>query len=175
MAEEKNKKEQKEEINFQQEGENIEELKKELEECQKQKDEYLAGWQRARADFLNYKKEEAGNISDLLKYSIENFVSGLLPILDSFDMAEKMLSSDAKKDSNVQGMLHIKSQFLEFLKKQDVEEIKCSGEKFNPNFHEVVEEAEVAGAEEGFIIEELQKGYTLQGRVIRPARVRIAK
>ncbi|MDD4624979.1 MAG: nucleotide exchange factor GrpE [Candidatus Paceibacterota bacterium] len=172
MAEEKNKKE---EINFQQEGENIEELKKELEESQKQKEEYLAGWQRARADFLNYKKEEAGNFSDMLRYSTENFVSGLLPILDSFNMAEKILSAEAKKDNNMQGMLQIKSQFLEFLKKQDVEEIKSLEEKFDPNFHEVVEEVEETDKEPGTVIEELQKGYTLQGRVIRPARVRIAK
>jgi molecular chaperone GrpE len=148
---------------------------KELQECLKQRDEYLAGWQRARADFLNYKKEEAEHVSDLLKYSSENFISGLLPVLDSFSMAEKILSDEAKKDGNIQGMLQIKNQLLDFLKKQDMEEIRSLGEKFDPNFHEVVEEVEISSEESGTVIEELQKGYTFQGRVIRPARVRVAK
>ncbi|MFA5743074.1 MAG: nucleotide exchange factor GrpE [Candidatus Paceibacterota bacterium] len=174
MAEKANKEEQIE-SEMEKESESVEDMQKELQECQKQKDEYLAGWQRARADFLNYKKEEAEHVSDLLKYSSENFISGLLPILDSFAMAEKILSAEAKKDGNIQGMLQIKNQLLDFLKKQDVEEIKSIGEKFNPNFHEVVEEMEIESEEPGIIIEELQKGYTLQGRVIRPATVKIVK
>jgi molecular chaperone GrpE len=175
MAKEANNEKEKTERESEENNASVEELQKELQECQKQKDEYLAGWQRARADFLNYKKEEAGHVSDLLKYSTENFVSGLLPILDSFAMAEKILSAETKKDSNIQGMLQIKNQLLGFLKKQDMEEIRSLGEKFDPNFHEIVEEAEGGSKEPGTVIEELQKGYTLQGRVIRPARVRIAK
>ena len=175
MAEETNKEEEKIESEIEENGSSVEDLQKELQECLKQKDEYLAGWQRARADFLNYKKEEAEHVSDLLNYSSENFILELLPILDSFSMAEKILSDEAKKDSNIQGMLQIKNQLLDFLKKQDMEEIKSLGEKFNPNFHEAVEEVETESEEPGIVIEELQKGYTLQGRVIRPARVKVAK
>jgi len=152
-----------------------EEIQKELDECRDQKEEYLAGWQRARADFLNYKKEEAEHVSDLLKYSTENFISGLLPVLDSFEMAQKTLPAEAKTDGNIQGMLQIKIQLLDFLKKQDLEEIRSVGEKFDPNFHEIAAETEVEGEESGVIIEEMQKGYTFQGRVIRPARVKVAK
>lgn len=153
----------------------IEDIQKELEECRKQKEEYLAGWQRARADFLNYKKEEAEHVSDLLKYSAENFISGILPVLDSFEMAKKTLPEAAKSDGNIRGMLQIEIQLLDFLKKQGLEEIKSAGEKFDPNFHDIAGEEETEGAEQGAIIEEVQRGYTFQGRVIRPARVKIAK
>ncbi|MFA5746711.1 MAG: nucleotide exchange factor GrpE [Candidatus Paceibacterota bacterium] len=153
----------------------LEGVQKELDECRKQKEEYLAGWQRARADFLNYKKEEAEHVSDLLRYSTENIISGILPVLDSFEMAQKTLPAAAKADGNIQGMLQIKIQLLDFLKKQDLEEIRSIGEKFNPNFHDIAAEVSVEGAEPGIIIEEMQKGYTFQGRVIRPARVKIAK
>lgn len=175
MEKEKNKKETETEKEPEENGASVGDLQKNLQECQRQKDEYLAGWQRARADFLNYKKEEAEHVSDLLKYSTENFISGLLPVLDSFAMAEKILSEEVKKDSNIQGMLQIKNQLLDFLKRQDMEEIRSLGEKFDPNFHEVIDEVEGSGTEAGIVVEEIQKGYTLQGRVIRPARVKISK
>lgn len=175
MAKEKNSEEEKTKSEPEENRASVEDLQKELQECCKQKDEYLAGWQRARADFLNYKKEEAEHVSDLLKYSAENFISGILPVLDSFAIAEKILSAKDREDGNIQGMLQIKNQLLDFLRQQDMEEIKALGEKFDPNFHEIAEEAEDGSKEPGTVIEELQKGYTLQGRVIRPARVRIAK
>jgi molecular chaperone GrpE len=179
MAEEIKKQESEEEEDNEAAGGQVgiflEEVQKELDECRKQKEEYLAGWQRARADFLNYKKEEAEHVSDLLKYSTENFISGLLPVLDSFEMAQKTLPAAAKADGNIQGMMQIKIQLLDFLKKQDLEEIKSVGEKFDPNIHEIAAEIEAEGEESGAIIEELQKGYTFQGRVIRPARVKVAK
>lgn len=154
---------------------NLEELKKKLEECQKQKDEYLAGWQRARADFINYKKEEIERIEEILKYVGEEFILKMLPILDNFDLIEKKLPENLKKDDNVKGILQIKTQILDFLKNQEVEEIKCLGKKFDPNFHEAVETVESDNAESGTILEEVQKGYTIYGRLLRPAKVRVTK
>ena len=153
----------------------IEELKKKLEEYQKQKNEYLAGWQRARADFLNYKKEELERIREILKYGNENLIFKILPILDNFELTEKKLPENLKTDVNIKGILQIKNQILDFLKNQGVEEIKTVGEKFDPNFQEVVEEVEKKGVESGIVLEETQKGYILNGKVIRPAKVRVTK
>ncbi len=135
----------------------------ELAEGKKQKDEYLAGWQRERADFLNYKKEEMERIGELLKYSGEEIVLNLLPILDNLDVAEKKLPDNLKNDENVKGLLMIKNQLEEFLKLQGVEEIKTAGEKFDANFMEAVEKEE-----------EERKGYKINGRLLRPAKVKQA-
>jgi len=153
----------------------IEELKKKLEESEKLKQEYLAGWQRARADFLNYKKEELKRVGNLVKVATENLILELLPILDNFDIAEKNLSKEKREDPNIKGFLQIKKQILDFLKKQGVEEIKTVGEKLNLQFHEVVEEVDTDEVETGYIIEEVQKGYEINGRVLRPAKVKVAK
>ena len=139
----------------------IEELKKKLEESEKLKQEYLAGWQRARADFLNYKKEELERVGNLVKVATENLILELLPILDNFDIAEKNLPKEKKEDPNIKGFLQIKKQILDFLKKQGVEEIKTVGEKLNLQFHEVVEEVDTDEVETGYIVEEVQKGYKL--------------
>ena len=188
-------------------------IARELEECQKKKDEYLAGWQRERADFLNYKKEEIERIGEILKYAGEGLILKILPILDNFEIAEKKILEDLKgeedkssspptksrlrdeggkereenkfssspfagareNDENVKGLLQIKTQFQDFLKKLGVEEIKSVGEKFDPNFQEVIEEIKTKDKESGIIIEEIQKGYKLHGKVLRPAKVKIAK
>ncbi|MBA7622201.1 Protein GrpE [subsurface metagenome] len=149
-------------------------MEKKLKECQKQKDEYLAGWQRSRADFLNYKKEEMERIGQFLKYANEELILKILPILDNFEKAEKEIPQD-KKDQYLEGLLQIKRQFEDFLKNQRVEAIKSLNEKFDPNFHEIVEEVEVKDKESGIIIEEVKKGYILNGRVVRPAKVKVNK
>jgi molecular chaperone GrpE len=154
---------------------NLEELKKKLEECQKLKDEYLAGWQKERADFLNYKKGELERVGEILKYADVGLISNILPILDNFEVAEKKLPENLKNDENVKGILQIKNQILDLLKNQGVEEIKSVGEKFDPNFHEIVEGIEAKAKEPGIIIEEIQKGYKIDGRLLRPAKVKVSK
>jgi molecular chaperone GrpE len=163
----------------------FEELKKKLEECEKQKNEYLNNWQRERADFLNYKKEELERIDELLKYGEVGLILKCLTILDNFELAEKKLPENLKKDENIKGLVQIKSQIQEFLKSRGIEEIKSIGEKFDPNFHEVIEEIEpaqisskiVAGKDikSGIVVEEIQKGYKLKGRLLRPAKVKVTK
>ena len=153
----------------------IKDIKKQLEECQKTRDEYLNGWKRARADFLNYKKEEAERVKELIKYANEKFILKLLPILDNIEIAEKKIPKGFKGDPWVEGVLKIKIQILDFLKNQGVKEITCLGEKFNPNFHEVALEAKKPGTEPGIIIEEIKKGYLLNGKVLRPAKVKVSK
>ena len=154
---------------------NIEDLKKKLEDCQKLKDEYLAGWQRERAELLNYKREEMERIGEILKYADVGLILKILPILDNFEIAEKKISENLEKDESVKGILQIKNQIQDFLKSQGVEEIKCLGEKFDPNFMEIVETIEAKDKNSGIIVEEIQKGYSLHSKVLRPAKVKIRK
>ena len=150
-------------------------IKKKLEECQKNKDEYLCGWQRERADFLNYKKEQMERISELMKYANQELILKLLPILDNFELVEKNLSEKLRNDITIKGILQIKSQIKNFLKNQGIEEIECLREKFDPNFEEVVEEIEKKDIESGIVIEEVQKGYKIYGKLLRPAKVKVSK
>ena len=98
-----------------------------------------------------------------------------LLILDSFDLAEKKIPEDLKDDENIKGIFQIKNQIKNFLKSQGVEEIKSLGEKFDPNFQEIVGETEKKEKESGIVVEEIQKGYKIHGKLLRPAKVRVTK
>lgn len=124
---------------------------------------------------MNYKKEEMERIKELFKYVNEEFILKFLPILDNFDVVQKKLPENLKNDENIKGILQIKNQIQDFLKNQGLEEIKSLGEKFDPNFHEVLEEVEMKDKSSGVIVEEVQKGYKINGRLLRPAKVKIAK
>jgi len=156
-------------------SEDSKELQKKLKECQKLKDEYLAGWQRARADLLNYKKEESQRLQEFLKFTTESWFWKFLPILDNFEVAEKKIPVELKENIHVKGILQIKKQLLDFLKTQGIEEIEAMDQKFNPSFHEAVEEVETKDKESGMIVEEIQKGYKFDNKVLRPTKVKVAK
>ncbi len=160
-------------------------------ECEKKCEEYLNNWKRAQADFENYKKEEVERISTLIKYAKEDMILNILPILDNIELAEKQLPEKLKKGEEgtpqsiewTKGFLQIKKQIEEFLKKEGIEEIKAMGEKFYPETMEAVGEADLSsealakgeGGKSGIVIEELQKGYNMNGKVLRPAKVKISK
>jgi len=171
-----------------------EEFKKQLEECEKKAAEYLSGWQRERADFLNYKKEEMERIGQLINYAREEFILEILPLMDNFEIIARQnflsenLSGQEKEriEKIIQGINQIKIQFQDFLKSLGVEEIKSIGDspshkasdeqwKFDPRYMEAVEEVEIKGMEPGTIVEEIQKGYKSNGRLLRPARVKVVK
>lgn len=150
-------------------------LKKKIEEIEKQKKEYLSGWQRERADFLNYKKNEFERIGEIVKYANAGIVLKILPILDNFNAAEKKLSKKTRDDKNIRGLLQIKKQFQDFLKNQNIEQIECLGKKFDPSLHEIIEMVEMKGKNSGMIIEEIQKGYKIHGKILRPTKVKVVK
>ena len=155
--------------------ENPEDLKTALDDCEGLKNEYLAGWQRARADFLNYKTEETERIQDFIKYANEDCVLKMLPILDNFEIARNHLPKDLQENEYLRGIFQIENQIQKFLKNLGLEEIKSLGEKFDSSFHEVVEELENENKESGIIIEEIQKGYAIGGRLLRAAKVKVSK
>jgi molecular chaperone GrpE len=154
---------------------NSEQIKKELEECQKTKEEYLAGWKRERADFLNFKKDESERLKRIVDVLKEEIVRDLLPILDNVYRAKKELPENMKENSWSNGILNIGSQILGLFEKMGVKEINCENQKFDPNSHEAVENVEKEGLETGAIAEVLQKGYTLNNKVIRPSKVKVIK
>lgn len=153
----------------------LKEIEQKLKDCHKQRDEYLAGWQRARADFLNYKKEEIVRIEEILKYKTEIIILKILTILDSFDLAEKKLPKPLKDDRYIKGFLQIKVQIQDFLKNQGIKEIKTIGQHFDPSLQEIVEEVKIKNKKPGIVVKDVQKGYIWQGKLIRPAKVRITK
>lgn len=142
-------------------------LKSDLSVCQKEKEEYLAGWQRAKADFINYKKDEEKTKEEFAKFATQNLLYEMLRVLDSVEMAQKHKESE--------GVREIKGQFLEILRKHGVEEIEVKqGLKFNPVEHESISEENVNKEDlDGIIVEELQKGYKLFNRVLRPSKVKV--
>jgi len=148
-----------------------EEKIKELEEKNK---ELFAGWQRAEADFLNYKKGESERLSDFSLLVKENVFEGLLPVLDNFNLAEKAIPEDKKADNNIKGLLLIKKQLDYFLCSIGVQEIDVIGLPFNAENCEAIEEVET-DCEPGIVVEEVQKGYKLNDKIIRPAKVKISK
>ena len=153
---------------------------KDIEKLKKEKDEYLKGWQRERADFINYKKNEKERFKEIARFSNERIVKSLISILDGFDLAIESFLKEGKEkkenDNYLKGIYLIKSQLQNILEKEGVNEIKVKiGEKLNPAFHEVVAMAENEKFAPDTIIKILEKGYILNNKVIRPCRVILAK
>jgi len=152
----------------------IEKLKQELAEAKKLKDEYLAGWQRCKADFINFQKGEAERISWLRKQLGKDWLLKILAFYDDIELARNHLPDDLRDNEWVKANLMIYDKFLEELKKDGLEEIEALGEQFNPEFHEAINEIEGAG-EPGTIAEVVQKGYLLNGELLRAVKVKINK
>ena len=170
-------KKEKENFDFKEIKKNEEKLKKELKFCQEERDEYLNGWKREKANFLNYKKEESEKIKEIVDYSTENLILEILPIIDNFDLAFEKINEKTREENDfVKGFFQIKSFFESFLKDQGVEEIECLGKPFDPHFHEAVEITETEKKEEsGIIVKEIRKGYMIKNKLLRPSKVRVTK
>lgn len=155
----------------------IRKLKEKLNILQKEKNEYLVGWQNERADFINYKKEEEERIKRKELQTKGELLLELIKIFDNFERASLNLPSSLQKTSPelkwVEGVLKIKDQLKDFLKSQGVEEVNAGkGDKFNPQFCEAME---VTDGEDGEIIEVLEKGYFLEKKLLRSAKVKVGK
>ena len=141
----------------------------------KLKDEYLAGWQRCKADLENYKKGEAERIGRAIDFVKSELLLSILNTFDNLEMAKDNAPKKSEQSEWVEGILQIQEQFYEFLKSEGIVEIKALGEKFDPNFHEAVVQIESGEKEPDIITEVLEKGYNLNGKVLRPAKVKVSK
>lgn len=151
----------------------IKKLKKELEQAKKQAQEYLAGWKRAQADLINYKKRTEQRQKELIMFANEGLILDVLPILDSF---ERAIDEIPEQEDSVwlEGVRKIKEKLERILKEKGLERIETKG-IFNQELHEAVEQEAVKKLKPGTIIKELAPGYRLGGKVIRAAKVKVAK
>ena len=151
----------------------IEELEKDLQETKgalnEQKDKFV----RLQAETENFRKRLSREKEEFSQYANERLFKALIPIFDNFERALEAPANDTK--SLKEGLNMILKQFSSFLEKEKVEPIKATGEKFDPAFHEALTSEESADHEEGIIISQFIKGYTINGRVLRPSQVVISK
>lgn len=144
----------------------------ELLEAKKQAEEYLAGWQRTKADFVNYKREEASRLEEAARYSAERFMREMITVLDSFDLG---LSALEKQGPVEKGIYMIRAQFEDVLKRNGLVKIQVvPGTEFDPALAEAIGEIE-SDLSPGTVADVIEPGYEFLNRVLRPARVRLAK
>lgn len=156
---------------------NLKEIKKELEKFQKLCEENLVGWQRERANFENYRKRMEKRNLELIRFANQELLLKIIPVLDNFDEALNHIPKGWEKTSFIEGIKHISRHLKNILEEEGLSEISIkAGDKFDPCFAEAVEKERVKGKEkkkECKIAEVLQKGYRLNNKVIRPAKVKV--
>ena len=145
-----------------------EQLSKAKEEAQK----YLANWQRAEADFQNYKRRTDQEREELRRFGNVSIIINLLPVLDDFERAFNALDSRLAGLSWFDGIYLIYRKLQQLLENAGVRPVEAEGQEFDPRFHEAV--AHVEG-DEGKVISQVQRGYKLHDRVLRPAMVVVGK
>lgn len=129
---------------------------------------YLDSWKRCQADFENFKKDHGRRQEEFRKFAKTDMIEQILPVVDNFEASLAHVPDDEKANKWVEGIVYIKKQLEDVLKNNDIEEIQAkSGDKFNPEIHEAV-----AGKGEK-VKNVLQKGYRLNGRIIRAVRVEV--
>ncbi len=151
------------------------EVKKELEEAKAQAQENYDKFIRLYAEFDNYRKRVAREKAELVRYGNEELLKEILPVLDNLERALEHAQRDEKTEPILQGLQLILEQFRSVLRRFGVEEIKTLGERFDPELHEAVGEIELEGIGPLEIVQEVQKGYLLNDRVLRPAKVIVGK
>lgn len=154
----------------------IKKLREDLKTAQTEKADYLAQWQKERADFINYKKGEDDRKKQTLNYAREQFVEELLPVLDAYDMMSANKETWAKVDKAwTTGVEYIHAQLLKVLAENGVTEIAPKeGDALDANLHEGVDTLPTDNeSKEHTVALVLQKGYKNGDRIIRPARVKV--
>ena len=152
-----------------------EDLRKIIDGLQEEKDELFAKLQRVSADYDNLQKRTAKQITESISYEKEKIIKAFLPALDNFEHTLQNARSDENVDTLLKGIQIIYDQMLDILKLHNVERIKALGEPFDPAMHEAMMQKTDHEQKENIVIEEFQKGYKLNGRVIRPSRVIVNK
>lgn len=143
----------------------------ELEAVKKQLSEGVERMKRLQADFENFRRRTRQEKEELSNMVVQDFIKDLLPMLDNFDRAMAAEATDGAKFQ--QGVEMIYNQLAEILKNKGLEKIDTTDAKFDPNFHQAVMRVENPDLEDESIAMELQKGYMVKGKVIRPAMVQV--
>lgn len=153
----------------------VKKLRKQLKECAHEKQEYLDGWQRLRADFANYKAREGESKEDFVKFAKEGLISELIPVVDSFEMAFANKEAWENVDENWRkGVEYIHTQLETVLENNGLKELDPLGSKFDPAQHTSIETIRTDDPKKDHVIcEVVQKGYIMNDKVIRSPRVKI--
>ena len=153
----------------------VEFLQGQLEKLQEQSKVSLDKVVRAQAEMENLRKRAARDVENAHKYALEKFTDELLPIMDSLELGLSASVKAKNLDDLRKGMELTLEMFNTVMEKFGITMIEPKGEKFNPELHDAVSMQETDDSNSGIIIEVMQKGYTLNGRLIRPAMVVVAK
>jgi molecular chaperone GrpE len=147
----------------------------ELGETKRERDEYLELAQRTRADFENYRKRVTKETSDALARGKAELARELLPVIDNLERALATGSDPAAHEALVEGVGLVLNELRDKLGSAGVESFDPTGEKFDPQLHEALSAQPAEGTESGIVLETMQKGYRLNGQVLRPAKVVVSK
>ena len=148
--------------------EDVEELKQVLVEEKEKAENYLANWQRAQADFVNYKRRSEQDKEELSKFANLALMLGFLPVLDDLERALASIPPELAEVSWVDGIKLIEHKLRAGLEVQGLSPVEALGKPFDPHLHEAIRQDK---GKEGIVIEEVQKGYKFHDRVIRPSKV----
>ena len=143
-------------------------LSQSLAEEREKAENYLANWQRAQADFENYKRRSDQERQESARFANSQLMLGLLPALDDLERALESVTPQPASSGWVEGIRLIARKLQAGMETQGVSQIKALGQAFDPNFHEAAGHGQ---GEEGIVVQELQKGYMLHDRVLRPSMV----
>ena len=157
--------------------ETVKKLREKLKKSDAERMEYLTGWQRAKADLINARKRDEADHKDFIKFANERLIDGLIPVLDSFELAMNNKEAWEKADKNWRvGVEYIANQLRKALNDAGLEEINPIGQKFDPMRDEAAEYVPVDSSDKNHVvIGVMQKGYVLNGRSMRPAKVRVGE
>jgi molecular chaperone GrpE len=138
----------------------------------KERDEYLDGWQRARAELANYRREESKRFDEMMKFANNALIRELIAVLDNFELAILSMERHGEVEK---GIYLIKVQLEDILKQSGLERMNVEvGQQFDPSVHEAIVSVE-SDLASGSVVEEVERGYYLQGKLIRPARVKVSQ
>jgi molecular chaperone GrpE len=152
-----------------------EELSRQLEEKSRECAENYDKYVRAVAELENYKKRAVKEKADAIKYGNEALIRDLLPLMDSLERALKHAEQSSDFESFKKGLAMLRDQLVCSLGKRGVEAIDCGGKGFDPNYHEAMMQVASQEHEHNQIVDELEKGYLLNGRLLRPSKVTVCK
>ncbi len=146
-------------------------LQAELRDLKRERDEYLDGWKRAKADLANYKRDELKRLEDMARFGNEELIKEFITVLSNLELSLSVLEKNGPVEK---GVYMIKNQFEDILRRQGITRINASpGAVFDPTVHEALYAED--GGESGTVAEEIETGYMLNGKVLRPAKVKVFK
>jgi len=158
-----------------QQEEDFDALKEKLEEERKKADEYLERWKRSAAEFSNYRKRQDKERNELVKFSNAVLITKLLPVLDDLERAFRTLPDELRNFTWIDGIFLVERKLRALLEQEGLEAIEAQGKPFDPAYHQAIMYEETTEGDDAVVLEELQKGYKLNNKVLRPTLVKVSK